>query len=91
MIVKLDKERNLVFNLNTMAKFEELTGKNIFTDKIFEKIKSTDLRALIWACLVQEDPALTLEQVGAMVTIENMAEITNSFNELIGGNKENPL
>ena len=36
---------------------------------------------MLWACLLHEDPSLTLEQVGTMISADNMLGITNKLNE----------
>jgi len=77
------RERHLRFDLNAMAAFEKATGKNLFEAKVAKELAKNLspvlLRALLWACLCHEDESLTLEQVGGMITRDNMAEINNSL------------
>jgi len=77
--ITLDKERNLLLNLNTMVKFEEITGKNLLQSASFTDLSITDLRVLVWACLLHEDKELTLDQVGEMVDVDNLAEVSNKL------------
>ena len=79
--IKLDKERKLCFDLNAMAEFEEVTGKSIF--QTLEQMTAKDLRALLWACLIDEDPTLTIKDVGRMVTPDKIEEINKSISEAV--------
>ena len=80
--VTLDKDRNFVFDLNTMARYEDVTGKSSF--KIAEELSASSIRALLWAGLVHEDEALTLQDVGSLITPFNMESISNAINSAIG-------
>lgn len=80
--VELDKERTLRFDFNAMARFEEVTGMNSFLMD-WKKINAIQMRALMWACLVHEDPALTLDQVGSMLHSGNSKVIGSKLMEAI--------
>lgn len=67
--IVLDRERTLRFDMNARVEFEEATGENSLEPAFWtKKMTAKNQRALIWACLVHEDPALTLKDVGAMLT-----------------------
>ncbi len=59
--IVLDKERRLKFGLRAMRAFEKETGKNLLTAKGLSEFNATELSVLLWACLLHEDKALTLE------------------------------
>lgn len=82
--IKLDKERELRFDMNAQVMFEDATGENTL-DTAFWKKKMTakTTRALIWACLVHEDPALTLTQVGRMLTPKNSELVSTALNRAL--------
>ena len=64
-----------------MANFEEATGQSLFDSGLHVgNMTAKALRALLWACLLHDDPSLTLEQVGALVTPENMTRISEELN-----------
>lgn len=79
------KLRHLRFDINAMATFEELTGLNLMKPSVQRKLASdmtvTQFRAFLYACLVHEDEALTLKQVGGFITTENMEEIAGKINQ----------
>ena len=77
--IELDKPRTLFFDLNAMCSFEEASGKGVFD--LGDKLTAKDTRALLWAMLLREDKALTLEQVGAMITPSAMPEIARAIVE----------
>lgn len=80
--VVLDKERVLKLDLNAMAAFEEATGKSLM-DGSFQSSNMSirDVRAMLWACLIHEDDALTEKQVGSWVDMTNMLEVASKLNE----------
>jgi hypothetical protein len=76
--IKLDKERELKGGLNTLCRFEAITGKNALQELEKGKISAIDLRALLWAAL--DDDSLTLEQVGDFIsTQEDMVRVSKAI------------
>ncbi|MEW5921562.1 MAG: GTA-gp10 family protein [Bacillota bacterium] len=75
----LDKERNLLLDLNAMVAFEEETGSSLLSATSMSRMGMKEIRALLWACLIHEDESLTVKQVGAMVHAGNLDEITKSI------------
>lgn len=82
--IMLDKPRTLKFDLNALAAFEDTTGKSFLRGLSLSGLTTKDLRALIWAGLLHEDPALTLEQVGAMVHAGNLPDIDRQIGIALG-------
>lgn len=78
MKVMLDREREVKFDLNAMAKFAEITGHEIW-EADWRNIKSADLRLMLWCALLRDDPSITLEGAGALIDSENMEQITQSL------------
>lgn len=64
--LRLDRDRTLVLSFNALCRAEEVTGINFLMGEItFSSLRV--MRALVWAGLIEEDPTLTLEQVGNMI------------------------
>ena len=85
--IELDKKRLLDFNLNALAAAEKAmtnfwgvrtTMGNVLSEGT---IGAADTRAMIWGGLIHEDPELTLEQVGAMVRIDNLLYVQGKLME----------
>lgn len=78
--IMLDKPRRLRFDFNAMATFQDQTGINplLIGDRISEP---KNLRALLWVCLQDEDPGITLETVGHMMGISNHEMIEGKLAE----------
>jgi hypothetical protein len=74
------KTRHFKLDMNAMAVYEWLTGKTIFNQNT-EDIGVSDIRALLYALLIHEDPDLTLEQVGSMVDISKLDDISDKLTE----------
>jgi SAM-dependent methyltransferase len=71
--VQLDKPRTLIWDFNAMTLIKKKTGKNPMKGE-FQGQSVHDMRLFFWACLVHEDPALTVEQVGAYLYIHQFRE-----------------
>ena len=78
----LDRERNLKFDLNALEIIEEMSDTTI--DKAVETMNMKTLKVLLYSGLVHEDADLTLEKVGAMVTFENLQEVSVALNKCFG-------
>ena len=69
LTLQLDRERHLRFDWNALAILEEKLGENALDEDFFQKpMTATRLRAFAYAGLVHEDPGLTLERVGELIS-----------------------
>ncbi|GMA52069.1 hypothetical protein GCM10025857_34260 [Alicyclobacillus contaminans] len=73
--VTLDKERTLKYDLNAFAEIEDRFGTLQKAFEELEKRKLKAVRAILWAGLLHEDPKLTEQQVGAMLSFADLASI----------------
>ena len=104
--ILLDRERKLCFDFNAMIAYEEATGKSLLEVKninvLFASPTLKSLRALLWACLVDDDETLTLKQVGSMLNLDKdrLAGIVEKLLEAVkaglpeqkvGASGKNPL
>lgn len=74
--INLDRERVLFYNLNALCALEE---QGINVANLGEAVKMTQVRAILWAGLTHEDAALTLEEVGELITMENIQEVSEAI------------
>lgn len=81
--VNLDKERHLKLTLGGMAKFQEETGKDFLAGFDPKKLTYREQIALFWACLIWEDRKLTVEDVGYMLDLNTMNELTTQLYQAI--------
>lgn len=79
----LDKERSLVYDLNAFAALEEEQGSVEVALDALKKGSVKALRAVLWAGLVHEDEALTVKDVGRLVTLADLQCVTEAVNEAI--------
>lgn len=90
--VKLDKNRNLRFDMNAFIELEDKFGSIQDALDALQKInpeakakkgqKRQDLkifRTFLWAGLVHEDEALTEKDVGKLVDLNNIGEVANAI------------
>ena len=73
--ITLDKERTLKYTLNSLIKFEKLTGKSV--TEIGENMSMEVILALLYVGLIHEDKKLTIEKLGDMITIDKFFEIND--------------
>lgn len=71
--ITLDKERTLKYTLNSLIKFEKLTGKSV--TEIGENMSMEVILALLYVGLIHEDKKLTIEKLGDMITLDKFFEI----------------
>lgn len=73
--VMLDRPRVMVCNMNAAAEIQKTTGINILTigsgngtrssqDIVADLFSPNHLRQFIRACLLKDDPSVTIEQIG---------------------------
>jgi hypothetical protein len=70
----------LSMNLWAQMQFESERGKPVSE----MDGSATDLATLVWACLVQDDPELTVEAVARMVDLDTMETLSGAIEELTG-------
>lgn len=74
-------ERELKYTLNAMAEMEDRYGS---VDAAFKALESNSMKAvrfILWAGLMHSDEGLTEQQVGALIDIQCMEEISAIMNE----------
>lgn len=81
--IVLDKERHLRFDLNAFAEIEEAYGSIDEAFKAMEKGSIKALRVLLWAGLVHEDESLTVKQVGSLIGLADLKDLSTKISELL--------
>ena len=83
--IDLDRERHLRFDLNALELIEDITGLSVA--KVGENMKMGTLKAMLYAGLKWEDKSLKIEDVGAMVSMENLEVVSTKLGECFGNLK----
>lgn len=78
--IVLDKKRRLKFNMNALTELEDVLGIPI-TGLSSQKVGMKELRAMLWAGLLHEEPELTLREAGDLMEVENLNEISTKITE----------
>lgn len=74
--INLDKPRTLLLDMNAMIAFDNVTGLNYLEfSRNLKNASAKELRALLWCMLIHEDRELTIDEVGAMVTKDNLQDV----------------
>lgn len=81
--LELDKVRTLRFDLNAFAELEDNFGTIDEALGAMEKGSIKALRAVLWAGLIHEDEELTVKQVGALLTLADLAQLTEKINSAV--------
>ena len=71
--------KKLKFTLGSLCRLDQVTGKNALDGETWKEPTTSDLRALLWAALLHENKNLTLEEVGDMISMEEIPEITQAI------------
>ncbi len=81
--ITLDKPRKLRFDFNAMAIFQDTTGVSPLNMGA-KMMEPKNLRALLWACLRDDDPDITIEAVGHEMGPANIEMIKDKLVEAFG-------
>ena len=79
--IQLDKPRRLKYDLNAFALLKEQHGINLFESDDKRLQDPAAVRAILWAGLVHEDPAVTIGAVGSFVDLGNLREVSEKVAE----------
>jgi hypothetical protein len=80
--IALDKERRLRYDLNAMCMVEELTGESLMD--LMRKPTIKNMRTVIWAGLIHEDPAITQEAVGNLIDLGELKDVIRLIHKALG-------
>ena len=72
-------------DLNVFAELEEIYGDPTKALDGLEKGSFKAIRDVLYAMLKTQNPKLTLIQVGKMINMNNIVEITNKINASVAG------
>ena len=82
--IDLDRKRQLRVDFNSLIAFKKETGINLLAVESEVNLQDPEiLRAFLWAALLWDDPDLTLEQVGNLLTLSDAASMFNALTEAI--------
>lgn len=77
-------ERNLKYTLNALAELEDRYGNvQAAFDKLEKENSMKALRCILWAGLLHESPDLTELEVGNLIDIEYMQELTSTLDKAL--------
>lgn len=77
------KTYTLRMDLNALEAFEEVSGKSL--RDMAEGLSLKDVKSLLWACMLTEHPDMEPREVGKLVHIHNLEEVTSVVNQLFEG------
>lgn len=84
-VINLDKERHLKFDLNALVLIEELSGINLA--ELGEKVSMKLMKVILYAGLKWEDKDLTPDEVGSLITMDNLKEVSGAIGQAFKGLK----
>lgn len=77
-VIELDRPRTVKFDVNAIAELEDALGKPI--SQLNEtNVGIREIRAMVWAGLLHENPKLTLREVGEMIPPDRLKEIADKI------------
>ncbi|MED0676987.1 hypothetical protein ABEV55_12215 [Aneurinibacillus thermoaerophilus] len=81
--ITLDKERNLVLDLNAFCELEEKFGSTKAAFAALDSGSMKAIRSFLWAGLIHEDEELTEKQVGSMIDMDNIQVIAKKIQDAV--------
>jgi len=94
--IELDRTRHLLYDFNAMAAIEEAAGLpgSTITAAFWKNISAKHAIVALWAGLLDDDPALTLEDVKKLIRAKNpmwiVEQITLAWGESEPEKAEDP-
>lgn len=88
--IQLDKERTLRFDFNALRTYEKATGLNMLRTNVLQNLNLDDLTTLLWAALVHEDKSLTVDNVGAMLALDDATRVFDALAQALGAAMPKP-
>lgn len=85
VLVQLDKERSLRFDLNAFAEIEEKFGDIDQAMNLVEAGNVKAIRFVVWAGLIHEDENLSEKEVGRMIDAYNLPAVSVSLIQALTG------
>lgn len=85
--IVLDKERTILFDLNTLIAVEDKLGKPL--SELGDKVTIKAMRTLLTEGLRHEEPEITEEYVGSLITMGNMKEVQDALAIAMGSEVKN--
>lgn len=88
--IKLDRVRHLKYDLNALVLLEEQFGS---LGAALDAVQGQSIRAIrswLYAGLAHEDPDLTPEQAGALVSLTELPAVTDAILRALGASFPNP-
>ncbi|CAM3743826.1 hypothetical protein COLU111180_06225 [Cohnella lubricantis] len=83
--ITLDRERNLIVDLNTFCSLEDIYGSHKAAIDALKSGSFKAIRTFLWLTLVHEDETLTEHKVGQLLGAANMSAIADVILESIPG------
>lgn len=75
----------LRLDINALIAFEEVSGKPLRDIGVDKGMGLVELRQLLWATMLTEHPDMDIKDVGKLIHIHNMEDVTRAINELLEG------
>jgi len=79
-LILAGKTYQLVFDFNAIAQAEIATGINLLQASI-DTASAQSLRGLLWASLLKQNPTISIEHVGSLITMKNAPTIWAAIRE----------
>lgn len=78
------EKRRLKYNLLSLCKLDELTGKNPLEKAMWENVRPKDVATLIWAGLLHEGREETPEQIANQIPFQEIERLPELIKQAFG-------
>lgn len=78
------KERHLRLDFNALVALEDKLGRSLLGDDGLQIHSLREIRALLWACMLHEDPDVTEEEVGSWINAGEIATLEAAVKGITG-------
>lgn len=82
--VELDRKRKFCLDLNAFCELEKRLGKSLFKVINWNDTGFNDMRLLLWAGLLSDDPTLSFEDFNKMMSVPQLMKLMPLVMDMLG-------
>ena len=86
-----DTTYRLAFDFNACALVQAQTGINVFAQSGSEDFNPLHFRAMFWAALVKDQPEMTINDAGALITPKTLPAIAAAVHQTWAASQAEPV
>lgn len=84
MEIEIDRKRKFCLDLNAFCELEKRLGKSLFKVIKWDDMGFNDMRLLLWAGLLSDDPELSFDRFNEIMTMPQLMKLMPLVHDMLG-------